>query len=159
MDAIIKNFVNTEKERWQRAIRRSMRTVANKVKADFVAQGHACMDAYYREYDPLQHGGYERTYNLQDNAVYPYERARRNELDVGVAFRATFMEPYPVSTNNELDGYDIANIVVSNFMEGVHGNPSIYVGRNVDETMQHFTTAYNLWKLDKYFTDVGFKLR
>ena len=159
MDAIIKNFVNIEKERWQKAIRKSMRTVANKVKRDFVAQGHACMDAYYREYDPLQHGGYERTYNLQDNAVYPYERARRNELDVGVAFRATFMEPYPVGNNSELDGYDVANIVVNNFMEGIHGKSSIYVGRNVEDDMHNFTVAYYTGKLDKYFTDVGFKLK
>ena len=156
MDAIIKNFVNTEKERWQRAIRKSMRIVANKVKRDFVAQGQTCMDMYYREYDPLK---YDRTFNLQDNAVYPYERARKNELDVGVAFSAEFMNQYPTRENSELDGYDIANIVVSNFMEGIHGNSSIYVGRNVDETMQHFTTAYNVWKLDKYFTDVGFKLK
>lgn len=159
MNAIIKNFVNTEKERWQKAIRRSMRTVANKVKRDFVIQGQACMDAYYREYDPLQHGGYIRTYNLKDNAVRPYERARKNELDVGVAFSASFMNPYPVNENSELNGYDVADIVVNNFMEGIHGNPSIYVGRSVDETMQHFTMAYNAWKLDKYFTDVGFKLR
>ena len=156
MDAIIKNFVNTEKERWQKAIRKSMRAVANKVKRDFVEQGQACMDMYYREYTPTK---YDRTFNLQDNAVYPYERARKNELDVGVAFRATFMNPYPVGKNSELDGYDVANIVVSNFIEGVHGNSSVYVGRNVDETMMYFTTAYNAWKLDKYFTDVGFKLR
>ena len=155
MDAIIKNFVNTEKERWQKAIRRSMRAVANKVKRDFVAQGQACMDMYYREYDPTK---YNRTFNLQDNAIYPYERARRNELDVGVAFSATFMDSYPVSNNSELDGYDVANIVVSNFMEGIHGNQSIFVGRNVDDDMHNFTTVYHANKLDKYFTDVGFKL-
>ena len=156
MDAIIKNFVNTEKERWQKAIRKSMRTVANKVKRDFVAQGKECMDMYYREYDPSK---YDRTFNLQDNAVYPYERARKNELDVGVAFSADFMDPYKVGKNSELNGYDIADIVVNNFMEGIHGSPSVYVGRNVDETMHHFTSAYNAWVLDKYFTDVGFQLR
>ena len=156
MDAIIKNFVNTEKERWQKAIRKSMRTVANKVKRDFVAQGQVCMDIYYREYDPSE---YKRTFNLQNNAIYPYERARKNELDVGVAFSADFMKPYEVSKNSELDGYDVADIVVNNFMEGIHGSRSIYVGRNVDETMHDFTTTYYTNKLDKYFTDVGFKLR
>ena len=156
MDTIVKNFVNAEKEKWRKAIRRSMRGVANKVKGDFVAQAQECMDMYYREYDPSE---YKRTFNLSDHAIYPYERARKNELDVGVAFRATFMEPYRVSDNSELDGYDIANIVVSNFMEGIHGSQSVYVGRHVDDTMHHFTTAYNTWKLDKYFTDVGFKLR
>ena len=156
MDAIIKNFVNTEKERWQKAIRRSMRTVANKVKRDFVAQAHICMDMYYREYDPMK---YNRTFNLQDNAIYPYERARKNELDVGVAFSADFMNPYKVNKNSQLDGYDVADIVVNNFMEGIHGKPSIYVGRNVNEEMHDFTTAYYTNKLDQYFNDVGFKLR
>jgi hypothetical protein len=153
VDTIIKNFVNTEKERWRKAIRRSMRTVANKVKADFVAQAKVCMDAYYREYDPI----YDRTFNLQDNAIYPYERARKNELDVGVAFSSAFMKPYPASEDSEFDGYDVADLVVRNFMEGIHGNPSIYTGRHVDETMQHFTTAYNTWKLDKYFADINFE--
>lgn len=150
MDAIIKNFVNTEKERWQKAIRKSMRTVANKVKMDFVTQGQACMDAYYREYDPLK---YDRTFNLQNNAVYPYERARKGEVFVGVAFSSLNMDPYKVSENSELDGYDVANLVVSNFMEGIHGHPSIRVGRYVDETMTHFETSYKFWELDKYFQD------
>ena len=156
MDAIIKNFVNTEKARWQKAIRRLMRTVANKVKQDFVGQAQACMDMYYREYIPSK---YNRTFNLQDNAIYPYERARKNELDVGVAFSATFMNPYKSAQNSELDGYNIANIVVNNFMEGIHGKPSIYVGWNVEEEMHNFTMTYYAGKLDKYFTDIGFQLR
>ena len=154
MDTIIKDFVNEEKARWQKAIRKSMRTVANKVKRDFVAQGQACMDAYYREYDPLQHGGYERTYNLHDNAIHPYERTTKGVINVGVAFSEHLMEPYPVRQNSELDGYDVASIVVSNFMEGIHGRPSIYVGQNVDEVMTSFTSTYN--KIDKYFTDLNF---
>lgn len=157
MDTIIKNFIDTEKERWRKAIRKSMRTVANKVKRDFVVQGVVCMDTYYNEYDPLQHGGYVRTYNLQDNAIYPYERARKDELDVGVAFSSAFMKPYPATEDSKFDGYDVANLVVNNFMEGIHGNPSIYVGRHIDETMRHFTTAYNVWKLDEYFSDINFE--
>ena len=154
MDTIIKNFVNTEKERWRKAIRKSMRIVGNKVKADFVAQARTCMDNYYNEYDPLS---YIRTDNLKNNAIYPYERARAGELDVGVAFSSDFMNPYRVVPNNQLDGYEVADLVVHNFMEGIHGNPSISIGRHVDETMRHFTTAYNFWALDKYFSDINFE--
>jgi hypothetical protein len=154
VDTIIKNFVDTEKERWRKAIRRSMRTVANKVKADFVAQAKICMDAYYQEYDPIS---YIRTENLKDHAIRPYERAREGELDVGVAFSSDFMNPYRVGPQNQLDGYEVADLVVNNFMEGIHGSPSVYIGRHVDETMQHFTTAYNTWALDKYFSDINFK--
>ena len=154
MDTIIKNFVDTEKERWRKAIRRSMRTVANKVKTDFVIQAKACMDAYYQEYNPVS---YIRTENLKEFAIRPYERARAGELDVGVAFSSDLMNPYRVGAKSELDGYEVADLVVNNFMEGIHGNPSIYVGRHVDETMRHFTTAYNLWALDKYFSDINFE--
>ena len=156
MDTIIKNFVHVEKEKWRKAIRQSMRTVANKVKADFVTQAKVCMDAYYREYDPI----YDRTFNLQDNAIYPYERARKDELDIGVAFSSAFMKPYPTSEktkNAGYDGYDVADFVVGNFMEGIHGNPSIYVGENVNAIMHEFTTSYNAQKLDKYFTDINFE--
>jgi hypothetical protein len=146
--AIVQNFVNTEKTRWKKAIRSAMRDVATKVEADFMAQAKECMDAYYREYDPLE---YERTFNLQDNGYHPYRRYRRNEIDVGVAFSADEMNPYSVEDNSGLSGYDIANIVVNNFMQGIHGRPSIAVGRHVDETMSHFTTAYKHWELDKYF--------
>jgi hypothetical protein len=154
VNTIIKNFVNVEQERWRKAIRRSMRTVANKVKADFVAQAKICMDNYYQEYDPIS---YRRTENLKDNAIYPYERARKGELDVGVAFSSEFMNPYRVGPKSELDGYEVAELVVNNFMEGIHGNPSISVGRHVDETMRHFTTAYNTWALDRYFADINFE--
>lgn len=156
MDTIIKDFVNSEKKRWRKAIQKSMRTVGNKVKTDFVTQAKACMDNYYREYDPLEHGGYVRTYNLQDNAIYPYERTRRGELDIGVAFSPKDMDPYPVSKNSKLDGDDVANLVVNNFMEGIHGSSSIHVGSHVNEVMQAFTASYNTNKLDKYFSDINF---
>lgn len=157
VDTIIKNFIDTEKERWRKAIRKSMRTVANKVKRDFVAQGVVCMDAYYNEYDPLQHGGYVRTYNLQDNAIYPYERARKGELDVGVAFSSAFMKPYPTTEDSKFDGDDVANLVVNNFMEGIHGNLDVYVGSNVHAAMDVFTASYRTRKLDKYFSDINFE--
>jgi hypothetical protein len=150
VDTIVKDFVNTEKKRWRRAIQKSMRTVANKVKEDFVTQARTCMDNYYREYDPLS---YIRTDNLKNHAIYPYERTKNGEVFVGVAFSSRDMNPYPVSENSELDGYDVADLVVNNFMEGIHGSPSIRVGRYVDETMTHFETAYKFWELDKYFQD------
>ena len=150
MDTIIKEFVNNESKRWKKAIRSAMRDVAKKVEADFMIQAKECMDAYYREYTPLV---YDRTENLRDNGYHPYKRYRKNEIDVGVAFSADEMNPYPVDEGSDLSGYDIANIVVSNFMEGIHGRPSISIGRHVDETMRHFTTAYKHWELDKYFQD------
>ena len=148
MKTIVQDFVNTEKKKWHKAIRGVMRDVANKVETDFMAQAKECMDAYYKEYSHLV---YERTENLRDNGYHPYRRYRKNEIDVGVAFSADEMNPYPVDEDSDLSGFDIASIVVNNFMQGIHGRPSIAVGRYVDETMQHFTTAYKHWELDKYF--------
>ena len=150
VDAIIKEFVEGVKTKGKKAIRGAMRDVANKVEADFMIQAKECMDAYYREYDPLV---YDRTYNLQNHGYHPYRRYRKNEIDVGVAFSADEMNPYPVEDNRGFSGYDIANIVVNNFMQGIHGRPSVAIGRHVDETMRHFTTAYKHWELDKYFQD------
>ena len=150
MKTIVQDFVNTEKARWHKAIRGAMRDVVKKVENDFMTQAKECIDAYYREYTPLV---YERTENLQNNGYHPYRRYRKNEIDVGVAFSADEMNPYRVEDSNSLSGFDVANIVVNNFMQGVHGNPSVYVGRYVDETMQHFTSVYKHFELDKYFED------
>ena len=144
----MKNFVDDVKTQGKRAIRSAMRDVVRKVENDFMAQARVCMDNYYREYSPLV---YDRTFNLQDNGYHPYRRYRKNEIDVGVAFSSDEMNPYPVDEESNLSGFDVANIVVSNFMQGIHGDPSIYIGRHVDETMQHFTSAYVHFELDKYF--------
>ena len=148
MKTIVKNFVDDVKTQGKRAIRSAMRDVVRKVENDFMAQARVCMDNYYREYSPLV---YDRTFNLQDNGYHPYRRYRKNEIDVGVAFSSDEMNPYPVDEESNLSGFDVANIVVSNFMQGIHGDPSIYIGRHVDETMQHFTSAYVHFELDKYF--------
>ena len=150
MKNTVKEFVDGVKTQGKKAIRSAMRDVVHKVETDFMIQAKECMDAYYREYTPLV---YDRTYNLQNNGYHPYRRYRKNEIDVGVAFSADEMEPYTVLNNSNLSGYDIANIVIDNFMEGIHGSPNIYVGRHVDETMQHFTSAYVHFELDKYFED------
>lgn len=150
MKNTVKEFVDGVKTQGKKAIRSAMRDVVRKVETDFMIQAKECMDAYYREYTPLV---YDRTYNLQNNGYHPYRRYRKNEIDVGVAFSADEMEPYTVLNNSNLSGYDIANIVIDNFMEGIHGSPNVYVGRHVDEIMQHFTSAYVHFELDKYFED------
>ena len=148
VDKIIKDFVNEVKAQGRQAIRSAMRDAVRKIEADFMAQAKVCMDNYYSEYDPLV---YTRTYALQNNGYHPYRRYRKNEIDVGVAFSADEMGH--VYSAEDDGNFSIENLVVNNFMEGIHGNPSIYVGRHIDETMQHFTSAYKHFELDKYFAD------
>ena len=154
MKTIVKDFVNEVKNQGKKAIRGAMREVVRKVEADFMTQAKACMDNYYREYTPL---AYKRTFNLQDHGYHPYRRYRKNEIDVGVAFSADMMQLYhqpdDIEQDDSITGFSIEDLVVNNFMQGIHGNEQIYVGANVDETMQHFTSAYVHFELDKYFED------
>ena len=156
MDGMIKAFANQVAKDGKARLRGVMKQVANRVEEDFLEQAQVCLDSYYREYTPLV---YDRTENLRRNGFNPYKRYRRNEIDVGVSFDPSGMDKYrsddsfaeykakPYITNRE-------QLVVANAMEGIHGRPSIYVGRNIDETMQHFTSAYAHWFLDGYFKEL-----
>lgn len=157
MKDIVKEFADSVKEDGRRAIRQVMRDVVKKVEKDFINQGRACVDNYYFEYTPII---YDRTYNLRDNVVQPYRRYRKNEIDVGVALTPIEMDSYfsiIFDERTKASEYkyqsDVESYVVQNFMQGIHGDPSIYVGAHVDKTMQLFTTAYVNWELDKYFAD------
>lgn len=153
MDSMIKAFANQVAKDGKEKLRGVMKQVANRVEADFLEQAQTCLDNYYREYDPLQ---YDRTENLRRNGFNPYKRYRRNEIDIGVSFDPSRMNKYrsddtfseykskPYITTRE-------QLVVDNAMEGIHGRPSIYVGRSIDDTMQHFTSAYAHLFLDGYF--------
>lgn len=150
MKNTIKEFVDEVKDQGKKAIRYAMRDVVKKVETDFMAQAKVCMDNYYHEYYPKK---YLRIYNLYENGYHPYRRYRRDEVDVGVAFSSDEMGHYsPDEFDTDYD-FSVQNLVISNFMQGIHGNEQIYVGANVDDTMQHFTSAYVHYELDKYFED------
>lgn len=156
MDKIIKDFAQKVANDGREKLRGAMRTVVKRVEEDFMKQAKRCLDNYYIEYIPTE---YNRTYNLKNNGINPYKRYRKNEVDVGVSFDPSKMKPYPsYSAFSGVDGKPyIANreqLVIANAMEGVHGNESIYVGRNIDNTMTHFTSAYAQWYLDGYFQDL-----
>jgi hypothetical protein len=156
MEAAIKAFVQQVANENRNKIRQAMRTVSKRVEADFMEQASKCLDSYYSEYSPLV---YERTGNLRDNSIQPYKRYRANEFDVGVAFSPSGMNKYYRSggeINNKDKPYikNTEELVVYNAMSGIHGNSSIYVGRNIDETMMHFTSAYAHWFLDGYFKEL-----
>ena len=142
MEAAIAAFVEQVAAEHKRRIRKAMRDVTKRVEADFMEQAQQCLDSYYSEYSPLV---YQRTGNLRDNSLHPYRRYRRNEIDIGVIFSAEEMNSYARPIAN------IERLVVDNAMSGIHGNPSVYVGRNIDDTMMHFTSAYAHLFLDGYF--------
>lgn len=156
MDGVIKAFANQVANDGKDKIRKAMKLVSNRVEADFLEQAQNCLDNYYMEFTPTV---YDRTENLRRNGFNPYKRYRRNEIDVGVSFDPSRMDKY--RSNDSISEYkakpyikNIEQLVVVNAMEGIHGRPSVYVGRNIDETMMHFTSAYAHWFLDGYFQEV-----
>lgn len=156
MDAAISAFANQVANEGKAKLRKAMRIVASRVEKDFIKQAQSCLDSYYVEFSPAV---YNRTGNLRENSINPYKRYRRNEIDVGVSFDTSNMNAYrsndSISDNNAKPYIkNIEQLVVSNAMEGIHGRPSVYVGRNIDKTMEHFTNAYGSWFLDGYFQAV-----
>ena len=156
MNSMIKAFADQVAKDGKAKLRGIMRQVANRVEADFLEQAQTCLDNYYREYDPLE---YERTNNLFRNGFNPYKRYRRNEIDVGVSFDPSRMDKY--RSNSAISEYQAKpyittreQLVVANAMEGIHGRPSVYIGRSIDDTMMHFTNAYARWYLDGYFQSI-----
>lgn len=160
MEATIRAFAQQVAADGKKKIRGIMRDVAKRVETDFMEQAKNCLDNYYSEYRPLV---YERTGNLRDNSLQPYKRYRRNEVDVGVAFSPDGMDKYlrpngVAQDKNRPYITSVEQLVVANAMEGIHGNPSVYVGRKMDETMMHFTSAYAHWFLDGYFKELTSKI-
>ena len=156
MDSMIKAFAEQVANDGKARLRKVMREVAQRVEADFLEQAQNCLDNYYMEYDPVK---YHRTNNLRDNGFNPYKRYRRNEIDVGVSFDASNMSQYRINDafSEYKDKSYIKNreqLVVDNAMQGIHGRPSIYVGRSIDDTMMHFTSAYARFYLDGYFQSI-----
>ena len=156
MDTMIKAFANQVANEGKAKLRKAMRIVANRVEADFLEQAQNCLDNYYMEFDP---DVYVRTGNLRRNGFNPYRRYRRNEIDVGVSFDTSRMNTYKSNdsiSEHKTKSYikNIEQLVVANAMEGIHGRPSVYVGRSIDDTMMHFTNAYGSWYLDGYFQEV-----
>ena len=156
MDGMIKAFANQVANDGKAKIRKAMRLVSNRVEADFLEQAQNCLDSYYTEFKP---DVYIRTGNLRRNGFNPYRRYRRNEIDVGVSFDPSRMDTY--RSNDSISEHvakpyirNIEQLVVANAMEGIHGRPSVYVGRSIDDTMMHFTNAYGSWYLDGYFQEV-----
>lgn len=156
MDAMIKAFANQVANDGKAKIRKAMQIVSKRIEADFIEQAKTCLDNYYMEFDP---DVYVRTENLRRNGINPYKRYRRNEIDVGVSFDPSRMDKYRSNdsiSNNKAKSYikNIEQLVVANAMEGIHGRPSVYIGRNIDDTMMHFTSAYGSLFLDGYFREV-----
>lgn len=132
-------------------VKASLTEISTLIKRDFKEQAHSTLALYYAHYKPR---AYERTYNLMNNAID--DDISFDDFDIS---DTNMYGGFVHFTSNEMNDYSRGDkdIVVSNFMEGIHGRPSIYVEREPAMLlMDKFQENYKSKTLDKYFIDRGF---
>lgn len=131
-------------------IKTSLTEISTLVRRDFREQAQTAIALYYAHYEPEV---YERTDNLRRGAINDdiafddFDLNDKNSYGGWVHFNAYDMDEYPQGDKDA---------VLSNFMFGIHGRPSIYVEPEpAIVLMEEFQKNYKK-TLDKYFTQRGF---
>lgn len=132
----------------EKKVRTDLKDISSKVKNDFTNKAKEVVILYYTNYKPIK---YVRTNNLRDNVVYDdnlsFIALNGNGYDAWVQFNSDNMSDY--DTGNK-------DAVVSNFMYGIHGRPSISVEKEsamslMDDFQQNYKNI-----LDGYFINLGY---
>lgn len=131
-------------------VKTSLTEISTLIRKDFKEQARNSLAIFYEHYKPRI---YDRTRNLFDNAINEdiefddFNLSDKNLYGGWVHFNADEMSEY--------DSGD-KDAVLSNFMYGIHGRPSIYVEPIPAITlMNKFQKNYKT-TLDKYFIERGF---
>lgn len=126
------------------------KAAGKQIQKDFTKRAQEAVDIYYSEYDPYP--SYIRTNNLYSNVIDDMNMIYANDFVGGdISFSHNGMAPYEDNGNPEL--------VVFNFMRGIHGNDSVKVGNNVINYMTSFQDGYKASVLDGFFAKRGYKVR
>ena len=131
-------------------VKTSLTEISTLIKHDFEEQAKNALALYYAHYTP---DIYERTENLLRGAINDdiefddFDLNNKNLYGGWVHFNSDEMNEYQQG-NKE--------IVLSNFMFGIHGRPSVYVEPEpAIVLMEKFQKNYKK-TLDKYFIQRGF---
>lgn len=133
-------------------VKASLVSISSKITNDFRRKATYAIQEYYSNYTPYI---YDRTGNLRDNVIgdeLSFSILNGNIYGGGVQFNSGNMSNY-------MDGGD-KEIVVKNFMEGIHPAPRspAYVEENsACQIMKEFQNGYKK-TLDKYFISHGFEV-
>ena len=133
----------------EKKIRTDLKNISSKVKRDFIDKAQETVFSYYK-WEPKI---YQRTYNLRDNVINEdmfFKILNGNGYGGGVQF----------NSNNMID-YDMGNkdVVVANFMHGIHGRKSVFVENNsAMDLMSDFQMNYKKI-LDGYFINLGYTVK
>lgn len=130
-------------------VRTDLKSISSKAKNDFISKATEAVSAYYASYSPKL---YIRTNNLRNGVVdedVSFAALNGNGYGAWIQFNGSGMSDYP-------DGTYGVGTVVSNFMHGVHGRPSVQVdGNPAIDFMNDFQKGYKK-TLDAYFLNLGY---
>ena len=136
----------------EKKVRTDLRDISLKVKNDFVAKANEAVMLYYAHYTKPPRV-YERTNNLRDNVIddnISFISLNGNGYDAWVQFNPDSMLDYDMGNKD---------VVVHNFMHGIHGRPSIFVEDNpAMDLMDDFQNNYKKI-LDGYFVSRGYTVK
>lgn len=136
----------------EKKVRTDLRDISLKAKNDFVAKAKEVVLLYYAHYTKPPRV-YERTNNLRDNVIddsISFVTLNGNGYDAWIQFNS-----------DNMDDYDMGNkdVVVANFMHGIHGRKRVFVEENpAMNLMDDFQNNYKK-TLDGYFVSRGYKVK
>jgi hypothetical protein len=130
-------------------VRTDLKDISSKVKNDFVTKAKETVFSYY-VWKPRT---YQRTYNLQNNVIdddLTFATLNGNGYGAWIQFNSSGMSDYSMGSKD---------VVVSNFMHGIHGRRSVFVESNpAMDLMDDFQQNYkNI--LDSYFVNLGYTVK
>lgn len=150
MNVDVNAFVNKIIGDAEAKVRTDLVHISSLIKKDFVQQANDAVLLYYSNYMPKE---YNRTFNLQNNVV-----------DEDVSFSVLNGSGYGAwvqFNSNGMFEYDMGSkdVVVSNFMYGIHGRKSVFVESNpAVNLMGAFQENYKII-LDGYFAGLGYTVK
>ena len=156
MGADVNSFVDKIISDAEKRVRTDLKNVSSKIKQDFTDKAKEAVLMYYTNYSPR---AYNRTYNLKENVIVTgfaeLDEFKRymGACDICFNLRIQF-------NSSNMSDYNIGNkdVVVSNFMYGIHGKRNIFVeGNPAINLMETFQENYKSI-LDGYFVSLGYKV-
>lgn len=135
----------------EKKIRTDLKNISSKAKQDFVSKASEAVNMYYANYSPKL---YIRTNNLRNGVIdedISFAALNGGGYGAWIQFNSNGMSDYE-------DGTYSAGMVVSNFMVGIHGRPSVAVdGNPAVILMDDFQNNYKK-TLDGYFISLGYNV-
>ena len=150
VNTVVDKIIADAKEK----VRTDLKSISSMAKKDFANKAKEVVMLYYSHY-PKPPRIYERTENLKKNVI-----DYGNELSF-VALNGNGYDAWIQFNSDNMSDYDMGNkdVVVANFMHGIHGRKSIFVEDNpAMDLMDDFQNNYKK-TLDTYFINLGYTVK